>query len=75
MDGMHGLYNHLGIIPTSENADIVLIRSHIAYWAGSKKAERAEIKPSRGHSYKIDKTTVVRITDYYDHREGVVGFK
>lgn len=78
-DGMRGLYNRLGLIATSEIADIVLIRSHIAYHAGHKEAARARILPSRGHSYRIHGTytadkIIVRIRDYYNHREGVVGF-
>src|SRR5947209_2405124 len=78
MNGMHDLYNVLGMIPTSENADVVLIRSHIAYHSGSKAAERAVIKPSRGHSYRVSKASgidcIVRIRNHYDHRDGVTGW-
>ena len=74
---MRALYDAARIIPTSETGDIALIRSHIAYWAGQSQAEAAKIFPSRGHSYRFDiygKRYTVRITDYYDHRDGVVGF-
>ncbi len=78
---MRGAYERCGALPTSENGDIFLIRSHVAYWSGNKLAEYATIKPSRGHSYRVTDlghgfgTRVVRITDYYDHREGVQGWK
>ncbi len=72
--GMRDLYDRLGLIPTSTNADTVLIRSHIAYWSGSKEAERATIKPSRGHSYRVNGSVIVRIADHYDHRDGVTGW-
>lgn len=68
---MREAYSLHSMIPTSTSADTYLIRSHIAYHCGSDAAERAIIKPSRGHSYKID-GVVVRIVDHYDHREGVV---
>lgn len=78
---MRSLYSKLQVYPTSENGDILLIRSHIAYHSGNKAAERAAIKPSRGHSYRVaawgthDKgDAIVRITDYYDHRTGVTGW-
>ena len=80
--GMREFYNLAGLLPTSENADVALIRSHIAYWSGAKKAEKASIKASRGHKYRVamygthDKSDlIVRITDYYDHREGVIGYR
>jgi len=72
--GMKELYAALGLLATSENADTVLIRSHIAYWSGDKAAEAAVIKPSRGHSYRINGAVLVRITDYFDHRDGIVGW-
>lgn len=74
---MRTAYDRLRMIPTSTNADIYLIRSHIAYWAGRIEAERSEIRPSRGHSYKATMhgtTYRVGIVNRYDHREGVVGF-
>ena len=80
LNGMKEFYAVAGMLATSENADIALIRSHIAYHAGSRPAERASIKPSRGHSYRVsmygahDKfDLIVRITDHYDHRNGVSG--
>lgn len=77
--GMRELYDRMNLIPTSTAADTVLIRSHIAYHAGHHEAVRAVIKPSRGHSYRIDGTytaerIIVRVTDHYDHRNGVAGF-
>lgn len=79
---MRGFYDRAGMLPTSTNADIALIRSHIAYWSGAQKAERASIKRSRGHSYRVamwgphDKSdTIAKIRDYYDHRDGVVGYR
>lgn len=74
LPSMRELYRDAGVIPTSENADIILIRSHIAYWSGNERAERAEIKPSRGHSYRVNGDRVVRIVDYYDHRLGITGW-
>jgi hypothetical protein len=81
-NGMRDFYNRAGMLPTSENADIALIRSHIAYHAGQDRAERAVIKPSRGHSYSVRTSAlkgaykiIVRITDYYDHRAGVHGYR
>lgn len=74
---MRGAYDREHILPTSEHADIFLIRSHIAYWAGRLEAARATIKPSRGHSYSITiygQRSIVRIADHYDHRAGVVGY-
>jgi hypothetical protein len=82
LNGMREFYNVIGVLPTSENADITLIRSHIAYWGGSIKAEKASIKPSRGYSYRVamygkhDRDDIiVKIADYYDHRDGVVGYR
>lgn len=74
---MRTAYQRTMMIPTSETADIFLIRSHVAYWAGRTPAWRAEIKASRGHSYRVEcqgQRYVVRISDHYDHRAGVVGF-
>lgn len=71
---MRALYARLSILPTSTVADTVLIRSWLAYHRGSKAAERATIAASRGHSYRIDTPglrEIVRISDYYDHRDGV----
>ena len=77
---MRGAYERLGTLATSENGDIFLIRSHVAYWSGNKRAKYATIKPSRGHSYRVTElagfgTRIVRIVNYYDHREGVQGWK
>jgi hypothetical protein len=75
---MREYYHVAGLIPTSENADIALIRSWIAYWGGENKADRASIRASRGHSYRIayygkhdSSDEIVTITNHYDHREGV----
>jgi hypothetical protein len=76
-EDMRAFYSALHLLPTSEAADCVLIRSHIAYHAGAMDAERAEIKASRGHSYKVSDSRgvhVVRILDHFDHRTGVVGW-
>ena len=77
---MREFYSATNMLPTSEVADIALIRSHIAYHAGSKRAEQANIRASRGHSYRVflygrpsDKGTVVKIVDHFDHRHGVTG--
>ena len=73
---MRGAYSRAHLIPTSSNADAFLIRSHIAYHIGSKAADSAAITPSRGHSYRVNfrhGELIVRITDHYDHRAGVVG--
>ena len=75
---MREMYEACKVYPTSTNGDIMLIRSHIAYWQGKERAERAVIKPSRGHSYTVRTSAlpgaykvIVRISDYYDHRNGV----
>jgi hypothetical protein len=74
---MRAFYAAAGMIPTSENADIALIRSHVAYWAGRRAAELIDVRASRGHSYRFDlhgERHVVEIVDHYDHRAGVIGF-
>lgn len=76
---MRGAYSRLHTIPTSTNADTFLIRSHVAYWSGRQTAETITIKPSRGHSYRIcdskgQTLQIVRITDHYDHRNGITGW-
>lgn len=75
LPGMREFYREVRTIATSENADVMLIRSHIAYWSGTGTAERSVINPSRGHSYRVNGDTIVRIRDHYDHREGVTGWK
>ena len=82
LPGMREFYHAIGVLPTSINADTTLIRSHIAYWSGAMKAEKASIKPSRGNSYRIamygehDKSDlIVKISDYYNHRDGVIGYR
>ncbi len=81
LGGMREMYDALGILATSERADIVLIRSHVAYHTSDAEAARVTIKPSRGHSYRITGgradlcPCVVRIANPYDHREGVTGWK
>ena len=81
LDGMREFYQAVQAYPTSPNGDVMLIRSHIAYHAGERAAQTASIRPSRGNSYRVarwgthDKgDSIVRITDYYDHRNGVVGY-
>lgn len=79
LGGMRQLYDKLGLLATSTNADIVLIRSHLAYHGGARAAERATIRPSRGHTYRIDgmhgeNNVIVKIVDYSDHRAGVIGW-
>lgn len=76
---MREYYHAAGLLATSTNADIALIRSWIAYWQGEAKADRASIRTSRGHSYRIAYygrhdagDTFVTISDYYDHRNGVI---
>lgn len=78
---MRGFYRAFRLIPTSINADTALIRSHIAYHSGTRAAERAAIKPSRGHSYRVaphgkhgKDDLILRVSNWYDHREGVVGW-
>lgn len=73
--GMRALYAKLGIYATSTNGDEVLIRSHIAYWSGNRAAEEAVIATSRGHSYRVNGEVIVHISDHYDHRDGVVGWR
>lgn len=73
--GMRALYDKLKVYPTSTNGDEILIRSHIAYWSGNGPAERVTIKASRGNSYRVNGDVIVRITDHYDHREGVRGWR
>lgn len=80
LNGMKEFYEKNSMIATSDVATIALIRSHIAYWSGSKLADLMEIKPSRGHSYKIRERGVknweiLKITDYFDHRNGVTGWR
>lgn len=74
LNGMRDLYAKLQVYATSDNGNTLLIRSHIAYWSGTAAAERATIKPSRGHSYRVNGATIVRITDHHDHRNGVIGW-
>lgn len=75
LSSMQEFYRTVGVVATSTWADIMLIRSHIAYWSGSQEAERATITPSRGHSYRVNKEVVVKITNTYDHRDGVIGWR
>ncbi len=75
---MKDLYRVLGLLATSTCADIVLIRSHIAYWSGNQVASDAVIKTSRGHSYSVTdrygRKVIVKIANYFDHRDGVTGW-
>lgn len=82
--GMREFYLTQNAYPTSINGDILLVRSHIAYWSGMDAAEYAIIKKSRGDSYRVYRSqhgqrikdfVTVRIVDAYDHREGVTGWK
>ncbi|MES2339243.1 MAG: hypothetical protein V4537_14210 [Pseudomonadota bacterium] len=75
-------YDREGLIATSTNADTFLIKMHIRYWSGSRAEAMASIKPSRGHSYRVAKfgkhgkdDVIVRITDHYDHRDGIAGWR
>jgi hypothetical protein len=43
LPSMKEFYHVAGMLATSNVADIALIRSHIAYWSGSQKAEKASI--------------------------------
>ncbi len=77
---MEAAYSRHRLLATSTYADIYLIRTHIAYHLGFAEANRARITSSRGHSYRVrglwlgnPKGEVVRISDHYDHRDGVVG--
>jgi len=72
LNGMREFYQLCGMIATSEVATVALIRSYIAYHRGQREALRATIKPSRGHSYRVNGDSIVRIVDYFDHRNGVV---
>ena len=77
LPGMKEVYKTLGVLATSTAADTVLIRSHIAYWSGNATAERAEIKSSRGHTYKVldgQEKKIVKISNHYDHRDGIEGW-
>jgi hypothetical protein len=78
---MREAYDKAGLIPTSENADVFLIRAHIAYHSGEKAAQRASVRASRGHSYRVApygkhdrEDRIVRIVNHYDHRNGVTGW-
>jgi hypothetical protein len=80
LGSMKEFYSATNMLPTSEVADIALIRSHVAYHAGERYAEQAKITASRGHSYRVrlygdmrDKGVIVRIVDHFDHRDGVRG--
>lgn len=74
---MRDAYARHSFYPTSDNGNIYLIRSHIAYWCSRREAKECTIKPSRGHSYRVrclhGADYLVRISDHYDHRHGVVG--
>ena len=68
--------------PTSPNGDMMLILAHIRYWSGDRAAESASIKPSRGNSYRVARyghheknDLIVRVTDPFDHRDGVTGYR
>lgn len=80
LDGLRALYNLLRVCPTSTAADTVAIRSHIAYWSGSQRAESVTIRPSRGHSYRVtegrkgETVAIVRVQDPSDHRDGIIGW-
>lgn len=78
---MAAFYAQARMLPTSEHADVALIRSHLAYWGGRTLANRAAVRASRGHSYRIALggrheagDLIVRIVDHMDHRAGVVGY-
>jgi hypothetical protein len=68
-------YSRAGLLPTSTNAMIALVRSHLAYWHGSVIAERATLSQSRGYSIRAIGpalgNVIFRIVDHYDYRNGV----
>jgi hypothetical protein len=78
--GIHTIreaYDLRRLLATSTSADTYLIRSHIAFHCGRIAAEESKITPSRGHTYRVKNPCwddcIVRITDHYDHRDGVHG--
>lgn len=79
--GMREFYSACNTIATSTNARELLVRSHIAYHAGQQFAERAVMRPGRGHSFRVniygrfDKRSdaIVQFSDEFDHRVGVHG--
>lgn len=78
--GMRALYAKLGVYPSSDNGADILIRSHVAYWTGSDMAQRIEITPSRGYTYRVKRECgepgiIVKIVDDLDHRNGVTGWR
>ncbi len=75
---MEAFYQQERLIPTSHNADVALILSHIAYWSGHGVADGVAVTASRGHSYRVKQRhfpdVIVRISNHYDHRDGVTGW-
>ena len=61
--------------PSSPVYDASLIYQHVLYWCGRAPKQ---ISTGRGHSYNVfigPNKYQVRITDYKDHRNGVVGLR
>lgn len=59
LNGMQGFYDRYRMLPTSEESDVALILSHIAYRV-------------RGGTWNGNQ--VVTISDHFDHRKGVQGW-
>lgn len=77
---MGQFYERAKLVPHTEFADVALIRSHIAYWSTTFEAEGLTIKRERGRAYRVKDADgrvnrVLRIFDYYDHRNGVTGWR
>ena len=72
-DILRGLYQG-GCLATSTHADIKLIGAWMAYWWGRERAERYNVRPSRGRTYIIDcpEKIKVRVVNPVDHRGGVI---
>ena len=79
MEGINWLYGPpsdilRGCLATSTHADIKLIGAWMAYWWGRERAERYNVRPSRGSTYIIDcpEKIKVRVVNPVDHRGGVI---
>ena len=77
MEGINWLYGPpsdilRGCLATSTHADIKLIGAWMAYWWGRERAERYNVRPSRGRTYIIDcpEKIKVRVVNPVDHRGG-----
>ena len=64
----------LPYVPTSDLADAWLFGAWVAYWRGSEADRIEDIRRSRGHWFWLTirgRRTKVRVTDPFDHRNGV----